>query len=167
MLGEKAEADSMRGIACGGGAFAGVARVRRRLFLGEDGLAGRPGEAASAEQVKVEVVDGLPAVVAGVDDDAIAAGVELELAGDLGGGGEEMAEQVGVLGSGLDERVDVAPRDEENVCGRLRLDVGEGEAKLVGVDRLGGDFALKDAAEETVHGCFSVAGGSHFCAGGK
>ena len=46
------------------------------------GLAGRPGHGPSAEQMEVEVVDGLAALFAGVDDDTVAA-IQLLAAGDL------------------------------------------------------------------------------------
>jgi len=53
-------------------------------------LARRPAHGSSAEQMQVEVIDGLAAVRAGVDDDAIAA-VEPGGACDFGSLGKQVA----------------------------------------------------------------------------
>ena len=45
----------------------------------------------SAEEMQVQVVDGLAALFAGVDDNAVAV-VQVPAAGDIGGGGHQMAE---------------------------------------------------------------------------
>ena len=62
-----------------------------------DALTRGPAHVAAAEDVDVEVFDGLAAVGAGVDDEAVAVPEALGL-GDLTGGGEEGAEKAGVLG---------------------------------------------------------------------
>ena len=54
----------------------------------------------SSQQMHVEMADSLAAVVAGVDDEAVACGKML-LPGDLGGRGEELAEQLGLFGGGV------------------------------------------------------------------
>jgi hypothetical protein len=107
---------------------------------------------ASAEEVEMEVVDGLSAVGAGVEDDAVAASVlanaEVLLAGDLGGGGEEVAEEGGVGWNSVGERGDVALGDDEDVDGGLGVDVGEGEGEVVLVEAGDGDGGGGDLAEE-------------------
>ena len=105
---------------------------------------------SSSQQVYVEVADGLAAVGTGVDDEAVAC-CKLLLLGDLGGGGEELAEQPGLLGGGVGERAEVQLGDDENVRGSLRVDVGEGE-QLIGFEEMrDGDTSGSDLAEEAVH----------------
>ena len=93
--------------------------------------------------------DGLAAVGAGVDDEAVAA-FEVLGAGDLGGGGEQFAEQGGVLGQGVGMGGDVALRDDEDVHGRLGVDVGEGEGVGIVVQARDGNCSGDDLAEEAV-----------------
>ena len=88
---------------------------------------------AAAEEVEVEVVDGLAAIGAGVDDDAVAVG-EILPAGDFGGGGEEVAEEGCVVGSGMGQGGDVTLGDDEDVDGGLGVDVREGEGVVVLVE---------------------------------
>jgi hypothetical protein len=96
--------------------------------------------------VEVKVIDGLAAIFAGVDDDAVAFGKAL-VAGDLRGGLEKMAEEFAVLSAGVVERCEMFSGDDENVDGRLRMNVGEGVAELVLVDGGGWNGALSDFAE--------------------
>lgn len=84
------------------------------------------------------MVDRLSAVIAGVDDDAIPV-VQILTAGDLGGGAHQVAEERGVLPICLRERRDVKLGDDQKVSGRLRVDVGEGDAELVFVETIGGN----------------------------
>jgi hypothetical protein len=105
---------------------------------------------AAAEEVEVEVIDGLSAVGAGVDDEAVAVG-EMLVAGDLGGGGEEVAEEGRVGGGGVGGRGDVLFGNDEDVGGGLRVDVGEGEGEVVFVEAGDGDGGGGDLAEEAVH----------------
>src|ERR1700712_4019954 len=97
------------------------------------GLAWGPGHGASAEEVDVEVVDGLAAVGAGVDDEAVAAGEALPL-GDLGGGGDELAQEGAVFCFGVGGRGEVLFRDDEDVGGGLRVKVGDGDGGFVLVE---------------------------------
>jgi hypothetical protein len=105
---------------------------------------------AAAEQVEVEVVDGLAAVGAGVEDEAVAV-VEAVGAGELAGGKQEMAEEFVVRCSSAREGSDVLFGDKEDVRWGLRMDVREGEDGVVFVETLGGDDAGDDLAEEAGH----------------
>ena len=105
---------------------------------------------ASAEEVEVEVFDGLAAVGAGVDDEAVALG-EVLLAGDFGGGLQELAEERGVGGFAVGHGGDVVFGDDEDVSGGLGVDVREGEGLVVFVEAGYGDGAGGDFAEEAVH----------------
>jgi hypothetical protein len=82
---------------------------------------------ASAEQVEMEVVDCLAAVVAGVDDDPIAS-IELMAAGEVGCDRQEVSEKRLVLCHGFGLRGDVFLGDDKQMCGCLRVDVGEADA---------------------------------------
>jgi hypothetical protein len=101
----------------------------------------------------MEVRDRLAAVGAVVDDEAEAfvGGVHAELGGDGTGGEEEVAEEFLVIRRGFADARNGFLGDDENVDGGLRIDVFEGEAKLVFVDNIGGDFAVDDLLEDA-HG---------------
>jgi hypothetical protein len=114
-------------------------------------LARGPVHGAAAEEVDVEVVDGLAAVGAGVDDEAVAVG-EVLLASDFCGDVEEVAEHGGVVLHGVGVGGEVVFGDDEDVDRGLGVDVGKGEDLVVFVDGLYGDFPVRDFAEETGHG---------------
>lgn len=95
---------------------------------------------AAAQDMEVEVVHGLAAVGAGVDDDAVAL-VEAFVAGDSRRGREKMAQQWGVARLGMRGGLDVFAGDDQEVHRRLRVDIGEGVALLVLEDGLGWDGA--------------------------
>ena len=54
-------------------------------------LAGRPVHGPSAEQVQMQVVDGLASVIVGIDNDTITA-IQLLAAGEVRGSHHQMAE---------------------------------------------------------------------------
>ena len=103
----------------------------------------------------VQVVDGLATVFAGVDDQAIAF-AEAFVAGDLGCGPEQAAEQGAVRSLGLRSGGDVPARHDENVHRRLRVQVGEGVGLLIFEDWLGGNLAGDDFTKQAIHGEISV-----------
>lgn len=104
----------------------------------------------AAEQVQMEMVYGLAAVLADIDDHAIA-GIKFFLAGDFGRSPQEMAEQSAVFGGRLGEGGDVLARNDEQMHRSLGVDVGEGEALLVLVDAGRGDASIGDFAEKAAH----------------
>ena len=104
---------------------------------------------AAAEDVDVEMVDGLAAVRAGVDDETVPV-VEVLLASNVTGRGEQVAEQGGVLGQGFGVRRDVALGDDEHVDGGLRMNVGEGQGVGRFVEARDRDGAANDLAEQAV-----------------
>jgi hypothetical protein len=61
-------------------------------IFGSRGLAWRPIEVASAEEVDVEMGDCFAAVGAVVDDEAVAGGGDVFAAGDFGGDEKKVAE---------------------------------------------------------------------------
>ena len=103
---------------------------------------------AAAEDVEVEVVDGLAAVGAGVGYDAVAAGEQA--VGECGSGVGEVAEDFDGRFGDVGE---VLLGNEENVGGGLGVDVGESYGLVVLVDGLDWDLVGGDFAEEAVgHG---------------
>ena len=114
-------------------------------------LARGPCHGAAAEEMYVDVVDGLATVFAGVDDGAVSLGESFS-AGDFRGGPLEVAEQVLVILFCVSDRGDVLPGDNEDMYGRLRLDVGEGVAVLILVDGFGRNASVDDLAEYAAHG---------------
>ncbi len=111
---------------------------------------------AAAEEMKMEVVDGLAAVFSGVDDHAVAF-AEALVAGNQGRSVEKVTEEVAVLSVGIVERGKVLAGNDEDVDGRLRVNVREGVAELVLIDGSGGDGSLGDFAEEAGHEMTSKA----------
>ena len=109
---------------------------------------------STAQEMDVEVRDGLATVPALVDDKAKA--VAQALAGrDLGCDDEEVAKQLGVSGSSLADARDELARDHEDVGGRLRSDIVEGHAMLVLIDDPGGNLTVGDTLEEGLGHGFS------------
>lgn len=108
---------------------------------------------AAAEEVDVEMFDGLAAVCAGVDDGAVAV-VQALLGGDLSGSGEQLAEECGGFAAelaGEEQTRDVFAGDDQNVHGRLRVDIREGDDVRVLVEQLRGDGTVDDLAKEAAH----------------
>ena len=97
----------------------------------------------------MEVVDGLAAVWAGVEDDAIAV-IEPGGARNFGGLGKQMAQQRRLRRLGLRQRRNVLPGNYQQMGGRLGAEIGEADTQLVLVDALGRDAAGDDLAEETI-----------------
>src|SRR5882757_5412917 len=94
----------------------------------------------------VEMGNALGGGGAVIDDEAEALR-EVELFRDHAGGEDEMAEDGLVGGRGFLDAWDDFFRNDEQVDGRLRLDVVEDDAVLVLVFDLGGDFTVDNALE--------------------
>jgi len=103
----------------------------------------------------MEMIDGLAAVGAGVDHQAVALGQAL-VAGNLGGGPQQVAEQLAIRLIGIVHRGDVFARRQQYMDGRLRVEVGEGVAQLVLVDRRGGNASVNDFTKDATHSDTSV-----------
>ena len=101
------------------------------------------------------MIHGLAAVRAGVDHHAIALG-EAFVAGNLGRGPQQMAEQRAIPLIAFGQRGDMFARRDQHMHRRLRIDVGKGVALLVLVDGGGGNASFNDLAEKATHGDTSV-----------
>src|SRR5580698_220332 len=103
----------------------------------------------------VEMIDGLAAVRAVVDDQTVAA-VEALFTGDLCCRVKEMAEKIAVVFSGFADGSDVFARHDEDMCRCLGANVGKGVEPVVLVDGCGRNFTGDDFAEEATHSETSV-----------
>ena len=104
---------------------------------------------SAAEQMEMEMVYGLAAIVSGVDDHAIAS-IQLLPSGDLCCHSHEMPQQRSVLGQRLRLRRDVLFGNNQQVRRRLRVDIGKADAEFILVHSIGGDGAGDDFAEQAV-----------------
>jgi hypothetical protein len=98
----------------------------------------------------MDMIDGLSAIFAGVDYGAIALCQPFG-AGYFGGCPMKMADQGVVLVAGVGDGCDVLARNDKDVYGRLRINVGEGVALFVLVDGFGRNTSIDDLAKETTH----------------
>ena len=98
----------------------------------------------------MEVEHRLPAVLAVVRDQAITGALQTFTAGEVPGDEEEPAEQRGIVHVGVPHGPDVAPRDQQDVHGGLRVDVPEGDDVVVLVDDVRRDLSSGDLAEQAV-----------------
>jgi hypothetical protein len=131
-----------------------IGQLYKELWLGRS-LSRRPAARAAAQQVYVEMIHGLAAVRAGVDDHPIALGEALG-AGNLGDGPEQVAEESAVTLFALGQRDDVLAGSDQHMYRRLRMKVREGVALIVLVDGGRGYASVNDLAKEATHGETSV-----------
>lgn len=107
-------------------------------------------------EVEVHMVDGLPAILAGVDHQSVAA-VEAQLPGEAGGLRHHVGEQFAVVGGEIVHRGVVAGRDHQNVHRSLRVDVVESNHSLIAVNEVGRDLTVDDSTEQAFsHGTHHV-----------
>jgi len=112
-----------------------------------DGLSRRPSQWSAADEVNVEVEDGLSSSRSDVEDGAVAL-LDVALAGDLRRREMASADDFGVRCFGFFQSREVLFGDDENVCRCLRANIFERENVVVLVDLNCGDFTADDAAEK-------------------
>jgi len=110
-------------------------------------LTGRPGHLALREQMNVEMGDTFTRIRPVVDHEAIAVG-QLQLAGHGAGGQQQMPEHSDIRQPGLVQPGNGLLGNDQQVDGRLRLDVVDDDAGRVLVLDFCGDFAGDDALKE-------------------
>ena len=98
----------------------------------------------------MEVVDGLAAMLPGVDDGAEALRETLA-GGELRCDRQHVPQQRSVLPRGVGEGWKVLTRDDKKVHRRLRCNVAESDNLLIGVQKLHGQLARGDAAKKAAH----------------
>src|SRR3990172_3088974 len=98
----------------------------------------------------MQVKDTLAGVGAGVDDDAKAAVGDSLLPRQARGDFEDMTDHGAVIGCEIENAGNMPARDDENMDGRLRIDVLEGNHRVILVNDISFDLALDDATEKTI-----------------
>jgi hypothetical protein len=109
----------------------------------------------ATEQMDVEMIDSLAAVITDTDGDTIAFG-EAFIAGDLRGDPQQVTKQLLVRLIGVSQRFDVLARHNQDMHGSLWDDVEKCVALFVLVDGGGGNASVKDLAKDAAHGDTSV-----------
>ena len=113
-------------------------------------LTGWPGHVASAEYVEVEMIDCLAAVLSRVGDHTVSALLQAFRLRYGRSKREKTSQHRGVRRSR--ERCDVLFRNREDVSGRLRVDIPEGDLSLSLRNESRGDPATRDLAEQAIFG---------------
>jgi len=101
------------------------------------------------------MIDGLAAIVAVVDDYAVAFG-QPSGAGDLCRRQEKMTKQIAVGLSAFGERDNMFARSDQDVHRRLRMNVWEGVAQFVLINGGGGNASFNNLAKDAAHDGTSV-----------
>ena len=114
------------------------------------GLSRRPRQRSAAQQVNVQVIDGLSAVFPLVDHQPIAVRKTLLLSDRLSC--IEQVQMVARLGQSRDA-ADLLPGNDDNVYRRERNDVLKCNNMFVLVDNRSGNFAIDDLREQGRHTC--------------
>lgn len=99
---------------------------------------------ASAEDVAMEVRHGFAAVLAVIDDQTVAGFIQPKLGGDFGGFEQQMAENFFIVRLRFGDAWNGFLRDDDEVGGRLRIYVAEGEDGFVFKDNRGRNFSRGD-----------------------
>ena len=102
----------------------------------------------------MQVIDCLPTMFPGVDDYTISPAKAVLLC-EIGRDTHQVTDQF-MLVVRLIERLDVLARNDEQMCRRLRRDVGKGKGALVLVHGLRLDDAGNNFAEDAIHSVTSV-----------
>ena len=104
---------------------------------------------SAAEQMEMEMVHRLAAILSGVDDHAIAS-IQLLPSRNLCCHSHEVPQQRSVLGQRLRLRRDVLFGNNQQVRRRLRIDIGKTDAEFILMHSIGGDGSGDDFAEQAV-----------------
>lgn len=111
------------------------------------GFLGEIAKGATSEEVNVEVEDGLTGVGTLIDDQTVAFKAEL-FANDSSG-----VEQVSVITGFFDKSHagDFGAGNDEDMNRGFGLDIAKGDAEIIFINDIGGDFAIDDLGEDRGH----------------
>jgi len=101
--------------------------------------------------MNVQVIDGLPTIVSGVDHGSKTLG-ESPRTRNLSRSPMQVSQKRIVFFFGLYDRGNVLARNDQDMDRRLWLDIREGIAVIVLVNRLGRNAPIDDLAENAAHG---------------
>ena len=123
------------------------------LFFGDshfgNGLPGRPLHMPATEQVEMQMVHRLPAIVACIRDDSITT-IQLLFPRNFCRGDHQVAHQRSIFRERFCSRSDVLLGDNQKMCRRLGIDVGKSDAEFVFIHTVGGDCAGDDLAKQAI-----------------
>ena len=105
--------------------------------------------------MNVQVGNGFTAILAVVDDQAIATVGNAFLAGDLGSNRQKVAQGGSVFDRGFPNTGNGLGGDHQDVGGCLRGDVAEGDAEVVTMDDIGRDLLVADLLKTRVFSAIS------------
>ena len=120
-----------------------------RLANQEMWLAGRPAEIPATQQVQVKMKDGLPGAAAIVEDGAIA-GEQMAFGGQFRRDMQQFSQEGFIRMRSVVQSRKMFTRTNEEVCGRLRIDVFKGKDIVIFVNELGRDFLCADFTKDAV-----------------
>jgi hypothetical protein len=112
-------------------------------------LARRPVHGAATKNMNVQMIDSLASIAAAVDDRAKAV-AETLFSRQVRGDRQEVAEQRSMLFRSVRERLQMGARNDQKMHRGLGRDVAEGKHLLILVQRLDGNCAGSNFAEEAV-----------------
>jgi len=112
------------------------------------GLARRPGQVATAQQVKVKMPDGLAARGVAVVDQPKAVLGDPEIMGHPPRHLEDVADQGIVRRGQVDRGADVLAGDDQHVIGGLRVEVLDHHHLIVAIDHAGRNLSGRDLTED-------------------
>ncbi len=92
----------------------------------------------------MDVVNGLPRGLIGVDHGPVTLLQDLFLLRHYLPHVEQMPEELGVLSGDQSQALNMPTRDDQYVHGRLRMEVPEGQGVVIFVDNITGDLPLGD-----------------------
>ena len=104
----------------------------------------------SAQQMKMEVKNGLACVRTCVDDYAKAFLRDTLFLRELGGNQKNIANYFSIVSAQIRKRGDMLARDNQNMNRRLRIDVLEGHHGVIFVEHITLNLFLDNAAEQTI-----------------
>jgi len=114
--------------------------------------------------MRVHVVDRLPGFPAGVEDDPVPDSLDALGVGDLTRHGDDFVKQSAARGGERCHVRKMPPRDHEDMCRRLRVDVTERDRPLPVYHDRGRDLSASDPAEQAVwHTTIIVGAGRARC----
>jgi hypothetical protein len=120
-----------------------------------------PSHRAAPEQVRVHMPDGLPAVLASVEDDPVPGVFDALGHSDLAGRANKLVKQPATRRGERTHVREVVPWDYQDVGRRLGVDITEGDETLPVQDYRGGDLPGSDPAEQAVWHNSIIVGASH------
>jgi hypothetical protein len=110
-------------------------------------LAGRPGQRSSTKHVHMKMKNRLARTGAGIYYRAIAVLIQAGSIRNLGRDSQQMTEQCFILLCSVIKRVEVLARNNQQVGGRLWIDIADYNRAIIFAYELRGNFPVDDATE--------------------